>query len=173
MPDGLYDLDILTRSEHQADLLRRLAPGEPVNDVDWAHIVEEIEDAGLSELNAVKSHLRQMLLHLLKLAGWPDHASARHWREEIAAFQAEAAQRFAPSMRRRFDPEPVRGGSETDQNGGLRFTTTLWPGTCLLMLDALLNDGVVELEQDITASIPRCIIPPVYVLSSANFGGSA
>jgi hypothetical protein len=69
MPDDLYERDILTWSEHQADLLRRLARGERVNDVDWPHIVEEIEDVGLSELNAVKNHLRLMLLHLLELAG--------------------------------------------------------------------------------------------------------
>ena len=58
---------------------------------------------GLSELNAVRSHLRLMLVHLLKVYGWPDHLSVAHWREEIAAFQAEAAQRFAPSMRQRID----------------------------------------------------------------------
>src|SRR5208283_3621462 len=103
MPDDLHDRDVLAWSEHQADLLRRLARGERVNDVDWAHVVEEIEDVGLSELNAVQSHLRQMLVHLLKVRGWPDHASVRHWREEIATFQAEAAQRFAPSMRQRID----------------------------------------------------------------------
>jgi hypothetical protein len=28
MPDGLYERDILSWSEHQADLLRRLARGE-------------------------------------------------------------------------------------------------------------------------------------------------
>jgi Domain of unknown function DUF29 len=53
MPDDLYDRDILAWSEHQATLLRRAALGERVNDIDWAHVVEEIEDVGLSELNAV------------------------------------------------------------------------------------------------------------------------
>jgi len=33
------------------------------------------------------------------IVAWPDHLSVAHWREEIAACQAEAAQRFAPSMR--------------------------------------------------------------------------
>jgi hypothetical protein len=53
MPDDLYERDILTWSEQQAELLRRMARGERVNELDWAHVVEEIEDAGLSQLNAV------------------------------------------------------------------------------------------------------------------------
>ena len=37
MPDGLYDRDALAWAEQQAELLRRLAAGERVNDaVDWA-----------------------------------------------------------------------------------------------------------------------------------------
>ena len=48
MPSDLYERDILSWSEHQADLLRRLARGERVNDVDWEHVVEEIEEHGNS-----------------------------------------------------------------------------------------------------------------------------
>ena len=46
MPDNLYLLDTLAWSEQQAALLRRLAAGERVNDLDWPHVIEEIEDAG-------------------------------------------------------------------------------------------------------------------------------
>jgi hypothetical protein len=56
---GLYDTDILLWSERQAELLRRHAAGERVNDaaIDWSNIVEEIEDVGRSERNSVESHL--------------------------------------------------------------------------------------------------------------------
>ena len=52
-----YDSDILIWSERQADLLRRRAAGELVNDaaLDWPNIAEEIEDVGRSQLNAVES----------------------------------------------------------------------------------------------------------------------
>ena len=46
MPDDLYDHDALAWSEHQASLLRRVARGERVNEVDWEHVIEEIEDRG-------------------------------------------------------------------------------------------------------------------------------
>ncbi len=103
MPDGLYERDILSWSQHQADLLRRLARGERVNDVDWEHVVEEIEDVGLSELHAVESFLDLMLVHLLKIHGWPNSPSVDHWRAEVGSFQKNATRRFAPSMRQRID----------------------------------------------------------------------
>ena len=103
MPDDLYDQDALAWSEHQAGLLRRVARGERVNEVDWEHVIEEIEDVGLSQLNAVQSYLRLVLVHLLKVHCWPESHSAGHWRGEIVSFQSDAAQRFAPSMRQRID----------------------------------------------------------------------
>ena len=152
MPDDLYEQDILAWSDHQADLLRKVARGQRVNGVDWEHVVEEIEDAGLSELNAVRSYLRQMLVHLLKVHSWPDHASVRHWREKIAAFQAEAAQRFAPSMRQRIDLDQLYARA-------LRQLTVVdyepprlpWPTHTLLTVDWLLNDEVAALESRMAA----------------------
>src|ERR1700676_986513 len=98
MPNDLYDRDILIWSEQQADLLRRLERGERVNGVDWAHVVEEIEDVGLSELHSVQSYLNLMLVHLLKIHGSQGGQAIGHWRSEIVAFQKNAARRFAPSM---------------------------------------------------------------------------
>lgn len=103
MPDGLYDSDVLAWSEQQAELLRRLARGEMVNDVDWDNVIEEIESVGRSELHSVESCLRQMMVHLLKVHAWPQELSVRHWRSEIGTFQSEAQQRFTPSMRQLID----------------------------------------------------------------------
>ena len=126
MPDDLYERDILTWSQHQADLLRRLARGEKVNGVDWEHVVEEIKDVGLSELNAVRSYLRQMLVHLLKVQGWPDSPGVSHWRGEIGSLQADATQRFAPSMRRSIDLASLYGKAALGQLDGIRYE-----GRCL------------------------------------------
>lgn len=148
MPSDLYDQDILVWSGQQAELLRRLARGERVNGIDWAHVVEEIEDVGLSELNAVRSYLRLMLAHLLKIRAWPDSPSVNHWRSEIAAFQADAVQRYAPSMRQRVDlaalyrqaVDQVEGLSHDGQAAGAV------PATCPFTLDQLLAERRVVLE---------------------------
>ncbi|HUB15737.1 MAG TPA: DUF29 domain-containing protein, partial [Acetobacteraceae bacterium] len=103
MPDDRYDRDVLAWSQHQAALLRRLAHGERVTVVDWEHVVEEIEDAGLSQFNLVQSYRRLMLVHLLKVHAWPHSVAAGHWPGEILSFQADVAQRYLPSMRQRID----------------------------------------------------------------------
>jgi len=149
MPDSLYEHDILAWSAHQAALLRRISLGERVNDVDWAHVAEEIEDVGVSQLNAVRSFLRQMLVHLLKLQGWPDSASANHWRQEVMAFQADAEQRFAPSMRQLINLDALYGKAlrqiRVAEIDGV--PPRAWPETCPVGLDALLNDDVVALQE--------------------------
>jgi hypothetical protein len=99
----LYDTDILLWSEHQADLLRRIAAGERRNDIDWAHIVEEIEDVGRSELRSCRSLLRQALRHMLKAEAWPQSRDAPAWRADAIDFRRQAKDAFAPSMRQKID----------------------------------------------------------------------
>jgi hypothetical protein len=101
---SLYDADILLWSEQQADLLRRLARGERVNDaVDWENLIEEVGDVGRSEFNSVASLLRVGLTHLLLAYASPRPEPVGHWEAEASAALADAAQRYAPSMGRRID----------------------------------------------------------------------
>jgi len=149
MADQLYDEDILVWAERQAELLRRLARGERVNDVDWEHVVEEIEDVGRSELHAAESYLSLMLVHLLKVRGWPETAARQHWRSEIVAFQQNLARRFAPSMRQRIDLARLYSEAR-DQLEGEVFDGAEprpWPETCPFTLDQLLTEGRLALEQ--------------------------
>ncbi len=95
----LYDTDIVTWSERQADLLRRMAKGERVNDqVDWENVIEEIESVGNSERDTVVSLLTNVIDHKLRLIGWPEDAAARHWEAEVRAWLARVARRHRASM---------------------------------------------------------------------------
>ncbi len=148
MPNDLYDQDVLAWSQHQAGLLRRLARGEQVNNVDWEHVVEEIVDVGLSQLNAVQSYLRLMLVHLLKVRGWPESPAVGHWRGEIVSFQADAAERFAPLMRQKIDLDRLYGKalaqvSAVTYEGRQRLPL---PDTCPFTLDQLLIEQWPALE---------------------------
>jgi len=106
--DSIISPRALTWSERQAALLRRVGAGERVNDqVDWENVIEEIESVGRSELAAVTSLIRQVLLHLIKLAVEVDATAVRHWRGEIVAFHSEIRRRYAPSMRQRIDLEDL------------------------------------------------------------------
>jgi hypothetical protein len=105
MSGSLYDEDILAWSEQQAAALRRLAsdPGRLPNELDLEHVIEEIEDVGQSQRNAVESYARQIYVHLIKLASQPDAPAAKHWRAEIVAFHNDLTSRVTPSMRNRLD----------------------------------------------------------------------
>ena len=107
MPDDLYHSDILGWSKAQAERLRRLRRGERVNDLDWEHVIEEVEDVGSSQLSAVKSHLGLAMLHALKAVAWPEHPAVEHWQQEIATFLSNAQTGFQPGMQQHIDPAGV------------------------------------------------------------------
>ena len=145
MPDGLYEHDALAWADHQAALLRRLAAGEGVNEaVDWLHVIEEVQDVGLSELRACQSLLEQALAHLLKLRAMPDSSSAKRWRDEVQAFRHDVQRRFTPSMRQRIGLDDLyrkavgRARTAMEDNG---VAPGLLPEESPLGLDELLNEG--------------------------------
>ena len=75
MPDGpRYEDDFYAWTQHQAEVLRSM----PVSDnrFDREHVAEEIEDLGKSERDAVRSQIRRIIEHLLKLAYSPGRATA-------------------------------------------------------------------------------------------------
>ena len=142
---SLYERDILLWSEEQADALRRLKAGrrDLPNDLDLDNIVEEIESVGRSELHAVESLLRQMLIHLVKAASAPGADAAAHWSGEIRAFQADAQARFTPSMARRIDLDRLWRTAVEIAAYGLRAhgqSPTALPEACPFPLESLLAD---------------------------------
>jgi hypothetical protein len=105
----LYEEDILLWSEQQAAAIRRLGQGGSLvpNDLDVENVAEEIESVGRSELAAVESHIRLILVHLIKLRMEPTSDAVRHWRSEIVGFSSDARRRYTPSMRQRIDLDAI------------------------------------------------------------------
>jgi hypothetical protein len=137
----LYDADILEWSERQAALLRRVAAGERVNELDWPNIIDEVESVGREQLHAVEALLTQALLHMLKAEAWPDSSAVPGWRAGVRLFRRQARRRFAPSMRQRLD----LGGLYADALAGLpeaidgRAPLAV-SGTCPVTLEALIAE---------------------------------
>jgi hypothetical protein len=138
----LYEADILLWSEQQRDLLRRVAAGEPVNEIpDWPNIIEEIESVGNEQRFAVESLLMQALIHMLKAEAWPLSRDVPHWQAEARVFRGTAQSRFTPSMRQKIDLERIyrralRGLPDTiDGQPPLPV-----PPVCPVTLDELLAD---------------------------------
>jgi hypothetical protein len=136
-----YETDILSWSEHQAELLRRVAAGEPVNEApDWLNIVEEVADVGRNSLRACRSLLFQAMLHDLKAAAWPLSRDAPDWRSEARVARINAADAYTPSMRQRIDVPGLYAKAlhaMPESNDGQPPLPV--PETCAMTLDELLS----------------------------------
>lgn len=103
MPEDLHRTDLVLWAERQADGLRRLQRGERVNDLDWPHLIEEVEDLGASSVRAVRTRLLRALEHLIKAAAAPQSRHLRHWLHEAGTFLRDARLDWTPSMDRQLD----------------------------------------------------------------------
>ena len=87
-----YEADLVAWAEANAALLRqgRLA------EIDVEHIAEELEDVGKSERRALGSHLRNLMLHLLKWE-FQDTRRGVSWQRSIHSARREIAVILADS----------------------------------------------------------------------------
>ncbi len=99
---SVYETDVVTWSERQAELLRRLAAGEAINDqVDFENIAEEIEALGRSDRRELRNRIATILLHLIKLQASPSTEPRAGWHETLFEQRAgiRAVLRDSPSLR--------------------------------------------------------------------------
>lgn len=91
-----YEHDFYRWTQIQAELLRQGKLAE----ADLAHIAEEIESMGKSDRRAISSHLRNILLHLLKYCYQPSRRS-RSWENSIdhSRREVESIIKDSPSLR--------------------------------------------------------------------------
>jgi hypothetical protein len=96
----LYEEDFYAWTRDQAKALRRLAQARPNDAVDFVHLVEEVQDLGKSERDTVRSHVRTIIEHLLKL----EHSAAREpragWTISITHARIALQDKLTPSLRR-------------------------------------------------------------------------
>jgi sugar-specific transcriptional regulator TrmB len=110
----LYDTDFVLWLKQQAEALRAAAGGATNQPIDWENVAEEIDSLARSEKRELKSQIRRIIEHLLKLeysraagprAGWIE--SIDDARNEIEAviedspsLQTEIAGAIAAELRR-------------------------------------------------------------------------
>jgi hypothetical protein len=71
--EQLYEDDFHAWTRDQAKALRRLAQARPNEAIDFAHLIDEVQNLGKSQRDAVRSHARTVIEHCLKL----EHSGAR------------------------------------------------------------------------------------------------
>jgi hypothetical protein len=104
MPDGprpkgpAYDDDFYAWTQYQAEVLRALPTLD--NRFDREHLAEAIEDLGRSYRDAVRSQVRRILLHFLKLAYSPARDPRFDWMNSIDDARAEISDKLTATLRR-------------------------------------------------------------------------
>jgi hypothetical protein len=83
----LYEEDFVAWVDETARLMKEGITA----DLDWEHIIEEMEGLGSEQRHKVDSYLLQLLIHLLLYQYWDDERqwSGRGWRGEIVNFRTQ------------------------------------------------------------------------------------
>src|SRR6267142_4629501 len=103
MPDGpRYEDDFYAWTQYQAGVLRSMPA--PDNRFDREHIAEEIEDRGKSERDAVRSQIRRIIEHFLKLAYVPAEDSRLDWIGTIIEARQRLSDKLASTLRQHAEP---------------------------------------------------------------------
>lgn len=146
MPDGpRYEDDFHAWTQYQAEVLRSLHVTD--NRFDREHVVEEIEDLGKSERDAVRSQIGRIIEHLLKLANPPADPPQFDWLETIDDARQTLSDKISPTLRR--DAEAVldklfakarRRAARGLRRYGEADGTDALPQTCPYSLDEICQE---------------------------------
>jgi Domain of unknown function DUF29 len=99
MPDGpRYDDDFYAWAQYQAEVLRTMPA--PDNRFDREHVAEEIEDLAKSERDAVRSQIRRIIEHLLKLEYSPADDPRFDWMASIGEARQALADKITRTLQR-------------------------------------------------------------------------
>ncbi len=98
--DRLYHADYDAWTQQQAAILRRLAASRTPSDLDLENLAAEVADLGKSECRAVRSQMRRLLEHLLKLEYGTSANPRAGWRCTILDPSIELKDDLTPTLRR-------------------------------------------------------------------------
>ena len=140
-----YDEDFYAWTQYQAEVLRSLATSD--NRFDREHVAEEIADLGKSERDAVRSQVRRILEHFLKLAYSPASEPRHGWRGSIIDARSELDDKLSPTLRqdllgtlgKLYAAARKRVAADLQDRGEHGASRSL-PGLCPYTLDDILTE---------------------------------
>lgn len=136
-----YTHDFYAWTQDQAQLL----DAQQFEALDIAHLIEEITSLGISQRHALGSHLKSLVLHLLKWHYQPSRRqTGRSWRSSILNARDDIAMLLdtSPSLRREVpgllaQRYPAARLLAHDQT---RLPLVTFPETCLWTVEQVLAD---------------------------------
>ena len=142
----LYEEDFYAWTRDQAASLRRLAKDRWNGPLDLRHLAEEIQDVGSERRDAIRSHVRRIIEHLLKLEYSRAKEPRGGWRSSIINARVEIEDKLTRSLHRdlgRQLPRLYGRGRLLAANGleayGEAEAARALPATCPYVLEAVLD----------------------------------
>lgn len=133
-----YEQDFYAWTLRNAELLRQ----GRFSEIDVEHLAEELEDMGKSERRALESHLRTVVLHLLKWRFQPALRGAS-WRQSVrnGRIAIRNILRDSPSLARQLpemltDEYPAARADAADETG---LGEPAFPKVCPFTLEQVLD----------------------------------
>lgn len=147
MPDGpRYDDDYYAWTQYQAEVLRTMRRAD--NRLDREHLAEEVEDFGKSERDGVRSQVRRIIEHLLKLEYSPAADPRFDWMSSIVEARQALADKITATLQRDAEttlPSLYADGRELAELGLRKFgenaAAASLPATCPYTLDQIRERG--------------------------------
>jgi hypothetical protein len=144
----LYDDDFYAWTRDQATALRRLALTRPNVEIDLEHLIEEVADLGTNRRDAVRSQLRRILQHCLKLEHSPAGDPRPGWHDSVIEARLELEDKLSRSLRRdlqrnlpKLYDQARRAAADSMRAYGEGTAADALPETCPYGLADLLRHG--------------------------------
>jgi len=139
----LYEADFYVWAREQAALLR----AGRFEELDLQNLIEEVDDLGLSLYRSVRSRVRTIIEHLLKLEHVPAGEPRELWYDTIATQRADLEDDLTPSLRAGLEAElPKQSGraraaaARALRRHGEHAAADALPATCPYTLDQITGD---------------------------------
>jgi hypothetical protein len=139
----LYEQDIYAWSKEQADLLR----AHRFEDLDLEYLIEEIEDLGESLKRSVRSRIRNIVEHFLKLEHWPAQDPRGGWYDTVLTQRDDLLDGLTATLRRHAESElpklyaQARKRTQTSlRKRGEDAAADALPETCPYTFDQITGD---------------------------------
>jgi hypothetical protein len=145
--EELYRQDFFAWTRDQARQLRELKEARPNIPLDLEHLAEEVESLGLSDLRRVRSQVRRIIEHLLKLEHSPSKEPRGTWRESVLDARVDIGDVMTRTLRNELEAEfgslyaPARKRAAMGLvDHGEREAADALPAECPYSLDDVMGD---------------------------------
>jgi len=157
---SLYQTDYYAWTKQQAAALRELAAARVNTPLDLENLAEEVESLGRSDLATVRSQLRRIIEHLLKLEYSPAPEPRFGWRDSVIEARDTIEDTITETMR----PEIEADLAKTYQQGRRNADRALrkhaevasaeaLPEACPYRLDQMIGDWYPQSRHGLTDDI--------------------